>query len=81
VEVGTPGLSVYRPVLLAAIGGELWLEAHPDVYRRGPRDPLAEALSRAGEMAPSVPVDVSLVGRVLKERDGRPHRIDVPPLP
>jgi L,D-transpeptidase ErfK/SrfK len=53
VQVGTPGLSVYQPVLLAVIDGELWLEAHPDVYRRGSRDPLSDALSRAGEVAPS----------------------------
>ena len=45
VEIGTPGISVYEPVVLALIDGALWLEAHPDEYRRGPRHPLEDVIT------------------------------------
>jgi L,D-transpeptidase ErfK/SrfK len=34
VGVGTPGWSIYEPVLLAEDGDGVFLEVHPDVYRR-----------------------------------------------
>lgn len=37
VPVGTRGRIVYEPVLLAADDGDVFLEAHPDVYRRAAR--------------------------------------------
>ena len=41
VPVGTVGHIIYEPILLAADAGEVFLEVHPDVYRRlrvAPRD-------------------------------------------
>jgi L,D-transpeptidase ErfK/SrfK len=38
VEVGTPGLVIYQPLLLARIDQRIFLEAHRDVYRKA-RDP------------------------------------------
>ena len=36
VAQGAPGEIVYEPVLLAAADGRIFLEVHPDVYRRWP---------------------------------------------
>ena len=79
VEIGTPGISVYEPVVLALIDGALWLEAHPDVYRRGPKHPLDDVVERAARIAPDVVVDTAIVTALLRARDGRPHRIDAVP--
>ena len=79
VEIGTPGISVYEPVVLALIDGALWLEAHPDVYRRGPRHPLEDVIARAARIAPDVTVDTAIVTALLRTRDGRPYRIDAVP--
>jgi L,D-transpeptidase ErfK/SrfK len=38
VQVGTPGLIIYQPLLLARIDGRLFLEVHRDVYRKA-QDP------------------------------------------
>lgn len=76
VDAGTPGLSIYEPVLLSLVEGGLWLEAHPDVYRRGPRHPLNDVFERAAGIAPGVDIDATLVTDILRQRDGRPQRID-----
>jgi L,D-transpeptidase ErfK/SrfK len=81
VEVGTPGLSIYEPVVLGIIDNELWMEAHPDVYRRGPADPSSDVYERAARLAKALTIDIAAVARILCERDGRPHRIDMGPLP
>lgn len=50
VEEGEPGRVVYEPVLVAYDGTDVFVEVHPDRYRRG-GDPLARALDlldRAG---------------------------------
>jgi L,D-transpeptidase ErfK/SrfK len=36
VQIGMTVRTVYEPLLLADIGGRVYLEAHPDVYRRAP---------------------------------------------
>lgn len=46
VRVGITVRTVYEPVLLADIGGRVFLEVHPDVYRRG-----AVSLAAVREMA------------------------------
>jgi L,D-transpeptidase ErfK/SrfK len=81
VEVGTPGRSIYQPVVLGTIDQTVWLEAHPDVYRRAHHDPLDEALAAAARLAPDLVIDHRRVAQLLRERDGRPHRIDIPDDP
>jgi L,D-transpeptidase ErfK/SrfK len=78
VEVGTPGLSIYEPVVLAVIDGELWMEAHPDVYRRRPTESLADLLDTAAWLAPHANVDTPRITEALRRRDGLPRRIDRP---
>jgi L,D-transpeptidase ErfK/SrfK len=34
VDVGMTGVLVYQPVVVAVIDGRVWIEAHPDEYRR-----------------------------------------------
>jgi L,D-transpeptidase ErfK/SrfK len=77
VEVGSPGVSIYEPVLLETAADAVWLEAHRDVYERDTRDVYAWVMSEAARRAPALMVDPAIVRRELKIRDGRPHRIDV----
>ena len=81
VEVGTPGVSVYEPILIALHDGELWMEAQPDVYRRDRRDALGYITIEAARLAPSRSLDESVVIRMLEERAGVPQRIDQPSAP
>jgi L,D-transpeptidase ErfK/SrfK len=77
VELGTPGVSVYEPVIVAVLGRELWLEAHRDTYRIDTRDAFAYVLGQAQTVAPALTLHHDLVRRMLHERDGRPRRIDI----
>jgi L,D-transpeptidase ErfK/SrfK len=79
VEVGTPGLSIYEPMIVAVVDGELWLEAHRDPYGLDTRDGFGFVLEEALILAPALMVDHDLVRRMLRERDGRARRIDVEP--
>ncbi|MGE0444413.1 MAG: L,D-transpeptidase family protein [Vicinamibacterales bacterium] len=36
VEIDMRGLAIYEPVLMTVSDGRIWLEVHPDVYRRAP---------------------------------------------
>lgn len=69
VAVGTSGMVVYEPVLLAMQEGEVFLEVHPDVYRKGP-PPLAVAHQLAEELSIAHLVDWTLVARLAGERHG-----------
>jgi L,D-transpeptidase ErfK/SrfK len=77
VEVGTLGVSIYEPVIVAAADDALWLEAHRDVYRLDRRDVAGWVTLEAARVAPALAVDGEAVRRVLQERDGVPHRIDL----
>jgi L,D-transpeptidase ErfK/SrfK len=68
VPIGTPVEIVYQPVLAARLeDGSLWVESHPDVYRRG-QDPLRilDALE-SGERG--------LARDVIRKREGIATRI------
>ena len=67
VSIGSVGVIRYQPVLIASIGGRVYLESHPDVYRRAP-DPLQVVKNQMG--GPSDEVDWTMVQRVLKEQRG-----------
>jgi L,D-transpeptidase ErfK/SrfK len=69
VTVGMSGVLIYQPVVLAVIDGRLWIEAHPDEYRRG-RDAaglVRGVVERAGLAATT---NWALVGEVLRQRRG-----------
>ena len=70
VSVGTAGELIYQPVILAEIDGRVWLEAHPDHYRRfgDAMTSLREAADRAGLGAV---IDWALVDAVVRQRRGR----------
>ena len=70
VSVGTAGVLFYQPIIMAVIDGRVWVEAHPDHYRRfgDAIDRLREAADRAGLGAV---VDWALVDKVVRQRRGR----------
>jgi L,D-transpeptidase ErfK/SrfK len=70
VSIGTVGELVYQPVVMAAIDGRIWMEAHPDVYKRV-ADPLG-IIRRAAESAGVRDgIDWRLVDEVIRLRRGR----------
>jgi L,D-transpeptidase ErfK/SrfK len=70
VAVGTLGELVYEPVLVAVDGIDVFLEAHRDVYDRGPRDALEFVRARAGELGVSERVDWEEAAAVIQHRAG-----------
>lgn len=70
VSVGAAGVLFYQPVIVAAIDGRLWVEAHPDEYRRfdDAMGDVREAADRAGLGAA---IDWALVDEVVRQRRGR----------
>jgi L,D-transpeptidase ErfK/SrfK len=77
VDLGTPGVIVYQPIILRTLDDRLALEAHPDVYRRA-GDPLAVVEDAVAAGGLGGRIDWALVRAVLGERDGRLHLVDVP---
>lgn len=74
VSSGTTGVLVYEPVVVTTIDGKVWIEAHPDAYRRVP-DAAARvraAITRAG-LADRV--EWGLITAALQQRRG--YAIDV----
>ena len=70
VTVGMTGVLVYEPVVIAVIDDRIWLEAHPDVYRRAGDAAriVRDASERAGLRAR---VDWALADEVIRQRRGR----------
>jgi L,D-transpeptidase ErfK/SrfK len=70
VEVGATGVLVYQPIIVAVIDGRVWIEAHPDAYRRAPD--AAGRVRAAVEQAGLGPhTNWALVDEVLRQRRGR----------
>ena len=69
VSVGTPGVLIYQPVIVATIEGRIWMEAHPDVYQRAPN---ALSVVRAAAEGKGVAsgIDWEIVEVLLRERIG-----------
>ena len=76
VEVGARGTLVYQPILVAVEGGQVFVEAHRDVYGRGPRDPLDFVRSRARELGVSEQIVWEMAAQVLQERAGIARRVN-----
>lgn len=76
VPIGLPVEIVYRPVLLAeGEDGAIWLEVHPDVYRRR-IDALATARELAAKTGLEGKIDWTRAVEVIRERAGVARRVD-----
>jgi L,D-transpeptidase ErfK/SrfK len=70
VAVGTRGVIVYQPVLMAVMDGQVWLEAHRDAYRLAP-DRFSYVRAVADYHGLSGALDWEAVDRVLNALAGR----------
>ena len=70
VSVGAAGVVVYQPVLLAVDGDDVLLEAHRDVYHRGPQDASAFVRALAREVGLFDRIDWTVAETVLQRREG-----------
>ena len=70
VELRTTGVVLYQPVLVAAVADGVFVEAHRDVYRRGPADALEFVRARTRELGVFDRVDWALTTLVIRERAG-----------
>jgi len=70
VLVGTPGRIVYEPVLLAEAYGDIWLEVHPDVYRRIRMTPAEQVRQAAVDLGLDGRIDWEAAARVVAARHG-----------
>jgi len=74
VRIGTPGELLYQPVKIGEEDGEIYLEVHPDLYKRIPsleRQALEE-VRRAGV---AERVDWKLVRDAVREKSGIPVNV------
>jgi L,D-transpeptidase ErfK/SrfK len=69
VKVGVTVRTVYEPVLLADTGGRVFLEVHPDVYRREPNT-LAAVRALAAGRGLTGRIDWAAAARVVALRQG-----------
>jgi L,D-transpeptidase ErfK/SrfK len=70
MEVGARGVLLYQPILVAVDAGRVFVEAHRDVYRRGPADAMDFVQARARELGVFDRVDWDLVAQVIQQRAG-----------
>jgi L,D-transpeptidase ErfK/SrfK len=70
VSVATRGRIVYEPVLLAETDQGVFLEAHPDVYRRASGNPLGDLRATAAAAGVTNRIDWNTAARVLRDRRG-----------
>jgi L,D-transpeptidase ErfK/SrfK len=70
VAVGAKGVLLYEPVLLAVVGKEVFVEAHRDIYGRGPTDTLEFVRDRAYELGVLERMDWDRATAVIRERAG-----------
>ncbi|HXG55169.1 MAG TPA: L,D-transpeptidase [Vicinamibacterales bacterium] len=76
VEVNTAVNVIYQPVLLGIDGDGIYLEAHPDVYKKG-GDPVAVVRRLVTEAGVQDRIVWETVKHVLAKREGIARRIDV----
>lgn len=75
VEVNTPVSLIYQPILFAIADDGVYLEAHPDVYKKG-EDPIGVVQQLAAEAGVTDKVDWELVKQVLAKRQGIARRVN-----
>lgn len=76
VATGTRGRIVYSPLLLAQTADGVFVEAHPDIYRRMAGDPVATARHIANARGITQQIDWALVAKVLEARRGMAIPVD-----
>jgi len=69
VDVGMAGVLYYQPVIVAAIDGRVWIEAHPDQYQRAP-DALSDIRAAVEREGVASTIDWAKVDTLLKQRRG-----------
>jgi len=69
VAAGERGRIIYEPVLVAYDGTDVYLEVHPDPYRRAP-DPLGRALELLDQAGLTGLVDTAEVAGVVRHAEG-----------
>ena len=69
VDTGTRGRIIYEPILIVRDGNAIWLEVHPDSYKRQP-DPLRKVLDIARSEGFLDMLDLAIVKQVIQKRDG-----------
>jgi L,D-transpeptidase ErfK/SrfK len=74
VAVGMTGVLVYQPVVVAFIDGRIWIEVHPDEYRRA-GDAVAVVRDAAERAGLDAVTDWALVDETVRQRRG--HAVDV----
>jgi L,D-transpeptidase ErfK/SrfK len=75
VSPGTRGLLVYQRLLIANVGGRVFLEVHPDAYKKDP-----ELRARFEELLKSLPqfsIDRELATGIIRNQDGIARQIGV----
>jgi len=77
VDIGTPGRIVYEPVLLTSHRGEVYLEAHRDVYRRATTSALQQAHELAARLGLAHRIDWTLAAAEIERRAGIARRVSV----
>jgi hypothetical protein len=77
VSPGARGRIIYEPVLLARTLDEIFLEAHPDVYRLAKGDAVARVRAIANATGISEEIDWTQVERVLEARRGSAASVGV----
>jgi L,D-transpeptidase ErfK/SrfK len=76
VPLGGKGRIVYEPILLAQTPEGIFLEAHPDTYRRMDQSALSLVQERAAAAGITREIDWAEAARVLEGRRGVARRID-----
>lgn len=69
VPLGTPGRIIYSPLLMAESAGQVFLEVHPDIYRRGDVS-MAALESLAQQQLLTERIDWTRAADVLERQDG-----------
>jgi L,D-transpeptidase ErfK/SrfK len=69
VPLGTPGRIIYSPLLMTESGGQVFLEVHPDIYRRGDVS-MAALETLAQQKSLTERIDWAHAADVLKQQDG-----------
>lgn len=78
VEVGMTGVLIYQPVIVAVIDGRIWVEAHPDEYRRiSDAAGLIRTVIEREDLGARV--NWVLVDEVLHQRRGRAVDVTIAP--
>lgn len=80
VHVGEKGRVVYQPLLMAVSNGRVYLEAHPNVYKKT-ENPYAEVLAIAEKNHISDNIDWQKVAQVMKTQDGIAQDVSRQSLP